>query len=273
MELDTVLPLLAANPNAPLDLAEVALLVARDEYPQLDVEAELAEIAGLAREVKPRLRGGLSVQVEALVRYLFHEQGFTGNERDYYDPRNSYLNDVLARRTGLPITLSILTMAIAGRAGLEVTGVGLPGHFIAKAVQRDQVVLFDPFHAGRILTLSECEMLVHTVVGAPFHATPDTLLSASPGYILQRLLTNLKGVYLRKSDHVRCARVTGRLCQLCPGDRTQQRDLGTALLQAGRPGEAINPFRAYLAADPPPVDGQGIRELLEQAEAEVSRWN
>lgn len=273
MDLDTVLPLLAENPQAPLDLAEVALLIARDEYPQLDVEGELAEVAAMAREVKPRLRGPLSAQVEALCRYLFHEQGFHGNQRDYYDPRNSYLSDVLARRTGLPIALSVVAIAVGTRAGLEVAGVGLPGHFIAKAMQRGQTILFDPFHAGQVLTVQDCEALVEQVSGVPFTATADALAAASPGYIVQRMLTNLKGSYLQLRDFPRAARVIERLWQLCPDDPSQRRDLGVALLQAGRPGLAIDHLRAYVAAEPPPVDRLSIRELLQQAEAAVARWN
>jgi regulator of sirC expression with transglutaminase-like and TPR domain len=138
MNLDTALTVLADDPAAPLDLAELALELAREEYPTLDVEAVLAELAALAREVRPRLRGGLRARVESLVRYLFHDLGFRGNERDYYDPRNSYLNDVLDRRLGMPITLSMIAMAVGTRAGLEVTGVGLPGHFIARATARGE---------------------------------------------------------------------------------------------------------------------------------------
>src|SRR5262245_28993026 len=136
MDLDTALPLLAGDPAAPLDLAELAFALARDEYPHLDVESEVAELAALAHELKPRLRGGLRARVEVLCRYLFHEVGLEGNTRDYYDPRNSYLNDVLTRRLGLPITLSVVAVAVGSRAGLSVAGVGLPGHFIAKAFER-----------------------------------------------------------------------------------------------------------------------------------------
>src|SRR4029077_13286002 len=137
---------------------------------------------------RPRLRGPLPARVRALSRYLFHEQGFRGNESDYYDPRNSYLNEVLIHRTGLPISLSILAMGVAGRAGLEVVGVGLPGHFIAKALLDGQEVLFDPFHAGRLLSVAECEALVEQVVGVSFKATPDALAAVSPGYIVGRIL-------------------------------------------------------------------------------------
>ncbi len=273
MDLDTALPLLAADPAAPLDLAELAFGLARDEYPHLDVESEVAELAALAHELKPRLRGGLRARVEVLCRYLFHEVGLEGNTRDYYDPRNSYLNEVLTRRLGLPITLSVVAIAVGGRAGLNVAGVGLPGHFIAKASERGQEVYFDPFHGGRLLSVSDCEALVEQVTGAAFEATPDALAAVAVGHIVQRMLNNLKGSYLRLRDFARAGRVIARLMQLCPGDAALRRDLGAALLQAGRPGQAIDHLRAYLDADPPPEDHRSVGELLVQARGEVARWN
>lgn len=273
MDLDTALPQLADDPATPLDLAELAFVLARDEYPSLDVEGELAELAGLAREVKPRLRGGLRARVEALSRYLFHDMGFEGNTKDYYDPRNSYLNDVLARRTGLPITLSVVAIAIGTRAGLDVVGVGLPGHFIAKAMARGEEVLFDPFHGGRILSAADCEALVEEVAGTAFTATPDALAGVAVGHLVQRMFTNLKGSYLRLRDFGKAARVIGRLMQLCPLDVTQHRDLGAVLLQGGRAGQAIGHLQAYVESEPPPIDGMSVRELLAQAKGEVARWN
>src|SRR5262245_49597953 len=210
MSLDEVLPLLVCHPTADVDLAEVALLLAREEYADLDVEATLGELDAMAHDVRPRLRGPLAARVTALARYLFHELGFRGNAQNYYDPRNSYFNQVLDRRTGLPITLSLVAMSVGARAGLTVQGVGLPGHFIAKAVEGADEVLFDPFHGGRLLTPSQCEALVEQVTGQHFCATAETLTAASPHAIVVRLLTNLKGVYLRTGEFVRAARILRR---------------------------------------------------------------
>src|SRR5690349_19756321 len=174
MNLDAILPLLAREPDADVDLAEVALLLAREEYPAVDVEGTLSELTAMAHDVRPWLRGPLAARVAALGRYLFHDLGFRGNTSNYYDPRNSYFNQVLDRRTGLPITLSLVAMAVGNRAGLAVRGVGLPGHFIAKAVEGGDEVLFDPFHAGRLLTPSQCEALVEQVTGQHFCATAAT---------------------------------------------------------------------------------------------------
>lgn len=271
MNLDTALDRLRENPDAPFDLAELALLVARDEYHSLDVESELAELDAMAHELRPRLRGGLTSRVEALGRYLFHEHGFAGDERDYYDPRNSYLNDVLTRRVGLPLSLSILAVAVGNRAGLDVRGVGLPGHFVAKAVWRGDEVVFDPYGGGKPLDAAACEALVREVTGVEFVATPEALAPATPWQVAQRVLTNLKAAYLRRRDFARAARVIGRLRRLVPQDDSQRRDLGVSLLQAGRAGRAIDELSAYLAGDP--LDADAVRELLGQAKAEVSKWN
>src|SRR3984957_15595178 len=170
MDVNAALAALACKPGATFDLAEMALTLARDEYPQLDVEAYLSELNGMARQAKGYLGGSLGCPVAGLCRYLFHEMGFRGNKQDYYDPRNSYLNQVMDLRTGIPITLSVLTMALGQRLGITVAGIGLPGHFIVKAVDRERQILFDPFHGGRELTFDECESLVQRVTGKPFEA-------------------------------------------------------------------------------------------------------
>src|SRR5262249_50007230 len=149
--------------------------LARDEYTGLDVEGYLAELDAMAGEAKAYVRGDLAARVTGLCRYLFHELGFRGNAQDYYDPRNSYLNQVLDRRTGIPISLSAVAMIVGNRVGLTVVGVGLPGHFVAKAVDGAQEVIFDPFHGGRLLSIEECESTVQRVIGEPFQATPATL--------------------------------------------------------------------------------------------------
>jgi regulator of sirC expression with transglutaminase-like and TPR domain len=274
MSLDEVLPLLACHPAADVDLAEVALLLAREEHADLDVEATLGELAAMAHDVRPRLRGPLAARVAALARYLFHEVGFRGNTQNYYDPRNSYFNEVLDRRTGIPITLSLVAMAIGARAGLTVQGVGLPGHFIAKAVTSDQDdVLFDPFHGGRLLTPEQCKALVEQVTGTRFHPTPESFEAAPPHVIVVRLLSNLKGIYLKTGDFPRAARIIRRLCQLLPHDPAQQRDLGASLLHAGQAGRALEHLDAYLQAVPKAADADSVRQLLNKARSTVARWN
>jgi regulator of sirC expression with transglutaminase-like and TPR domain len=273
MNVDETLDLLARNPRAPLDVAEVALHLARDEYPDLDVEAYLSELDGMAHEARRYLGVGLEAQVSGLCRYLFHEMGFRGNARDYYNARNSYLNQVVDRRLGIPISLSAVALAVGARAGLTIAGVGLPGHFIVKAVRGDQEVLFDPYHGGRRLTPDDCENLVRQVTGMPFEATHVSLSALPLGLMVLRMLTNLKGVYLRQGDFPRAVRVMERLCRLDPHEPLQRRDLGAALLRAGLPGQAIKPLSAYLAAVPNAEDAGTVRGLLQQAKKDIAAWN
>jgi regulator of sirC expression with transglutaminase-like and TPR domain len=273
MNLDAALSLLAHDPAAPLDLAELSLRLARDEYPDLDVEAYLSELAGMAHEARSYLRGGLEARVTGLCRYLFHEMGFRGNTQDYYDPRNSYLNQVLDRRTGIPITLSAVAIAVGTRAGLPVAGVGLPGHFVALARGDGREIVFDPFHGGRQLTPEQCGILVERVTGQPFAATPEELRPVPLGLIVLRMLSNLKAVYLQRGDYARAVRVLERLRQLRPDDALQRRDLGLALLRAGQPGPAIAHLAAYLEAAPAGEDAAQVGQLLKRARGEVARWN
>jgi regulator of sirC expression with transglutaminase-like and TPR domain len=273
MDIDAALEQLADDPLAPLDVAELALELARDEYPDLDVEAYLSELAGMAHEAKRYLKGSLETKVKGLCRYLFHEMGFRGNRNDYYDPRNSYLNQVLDRRTGLPISLSAVAMAIGRRAGLQVVGVGLPGHFVVKAVYRHAEVFFDPFHGGRLLTVENCEQLVEQITGAPFTATPGKLEALPLGWMVQRMLANLKGAYMRDGDFGRAIRVIQRLRQINPNDPTHLRDLGVSWLHAGAPGKAIDPLSAYLKTSPSKADAETIRQLLNRARGNVAKWN
>jgi len=273
MNLEEIFTQLEKEQEADCDLAEILLHLARDEYSDLDIEAYLSEIAGMAHEAKRLLRGKLPDRVHGLCRYLFHEMGFRGNTAEYYDPRNSYLNEVLDRRTGIPISLSILTMAVGSRAGLPVAGVGLPGHFVVKSVLNGEQVLFDPFHGGRQLSTSDCEILVRQVTGMNFQASEANLRPLSLRWIIARVLTNLKTVYFHQEDYLRTIRVVQRLRQLTPGDPVLRRDLGISLVQAGYPGKAIEHLEAYLAAVVNPPDSKKLRKLLDRAYSLVGQWN
>jgi regulator of sirC expression with transglutaminase-like and TPR domain len=273
MNLNAALDLLARDPTAPLDAAELALHLARDEYPDLDVEAQLGELNAMAHEARTYLRGDLRARVAGLCRYLFHEMGFRGNTRDYYHPDNSYLNIVLERRTGIPISLSAIVMAVGARAGLEVAGVGLPGHFVVKALAEGQEVLFDPYHGGRLLSPTDCEHLVHQVTQRTFRATPEHLAAIPLGVMVQRMLNNLKGAYLRQGDFRRAVRVMERLRQLDADDPVQRRDLGATLLHAGQPGKAVDHLTAYLTALPEAGDAEAVQLLLKQARQTLAAWN
>ena len=273
MDLDTTLAALAADPHHPVDLAELSFHLAADEYPDLDIPTYLARLDLLADALRPRLHGPLTARTAELATMLFEDAGFAGNADDYYDPRNSYLCDVLDRKLGIPITLSVLAVAVGVRAGLDVAGVGLPGHFVAKVTDGEACVVFDPFNGGQFLDAAACEQLVSAVTGQPFELTDEMLEATPPGAVAARMLNNLKGAYLRKSDFARAARVIGRLIQLLPGDPVQRRDLGVALVHAGKPGRAIDHLQAYLDLVPDAADAEEVRTFLSDAKSAVARWN
>jgi regulator of sirC expression with transglutaminase-like and TPR domain len=273
MKLSSALSALAADSAVPTDLARVALLIARDAYSQMNPRAYLRRIDRLADLLRPRLRGSLAARTAELSSFLFEECGFAGNTEHYYDPRNSYLNKVLDRQVGLPIALSVLAIGVGTRAGLNVVGVGLPGHFVAKTIEGDEEVVFDPFNGGQFLDSEACEALVGGITGRPFEATPEALAPTPPGAIVARMLQNLKTAYLADRAYSRAARVTCRLAQLLPNDPSQRRDIGVLLVQADQPGRAIDHLRHYLQAVPDAEDAPDVQKFLSKALGEVSRWN
>jgi regulator of sirC expression with transglutaminase-like and TPR domain len=273
MNLDAALDRLGREYDTPLDIAELALHLARDEFPAIDVDSALAELDSMAQEAKRYMRGDLPARVHGLCRYLFHDMGFSGNNKDYYDPLNSYFNQVLERRTGIPITLSVLVMALGARVGLHIEGVGLPGHFVVKAVDGDEEIVFDPFHGGRVLTPGDCENVVRQVTGREITVTAETLTGLPLCLIVMRMLNNLKAIYLKLSDMPRAIRILQRLRQLAPRDAELQRDLGICLVHAGQPGKALDLLAAYLSDAPEAMDAEVVRDVLRKARAAVAEWN
>ncbi len=191
---------------------------------------KLAEVAGRAVH-SPGL------PALTLAQFLFDELGFSGNASDYTDPRNSYLNEVLERRLGIPISLSVLYIEIARRIGIRAEGVGLPGHFIVRVnMKQGEVIYLDPFHGGHALTEEDCRTRVATVTGGvlPFHES--FLNPVQSRYILTRMLNNLKNFYASANDHPRAAKVIERLLVLNPDDVTEMRNLGVLYGQMGNAG-------------------------------------
>ncbi len=273
MNLEQMLACLAKDPSAPCDLAEVALHLACDEYPHLDVDAYLSQISAMAHEAKTYMRGDALAKLRGLIRYLFHDLGFRGNEADYYDPRNSYLNVVMERRTGIPITLCVMAMAVGQRAGFPVEGVGLPGHFIAKVVTEVSEFLFVPFLGVRILTRTDCENLIRQVTGVALEITDMHLTAASTGAIVLRVLTNLKGSYLSREDFRRGIRIIQRMQLLDPKNPLHVRDLGACHLHNMEPGKAIDYLEAYLHLMPKAADRSRVEDLLLRAQKMIAEWN
>ena len=253
---------LIARPTVPL--AEAALVIAEEEYPDLDPARYLHQIDALGQEVERGLsrRDPASI-LRQIRKVLFEEAGFRGNAEAYYDPRNSFLNEVLERRLGIPITLSILYIEVAARVGLTLYGVGFPGHFLVKHVSGTRETFIDPFHGGEILSADECvermrEMAPGRVV-EPRHLQP-----VAARQILGRVLHNLKKIYVETGDDVRALWVTDRLVMLAPDDPAERRDRGLVEARLGGVKAALGDLEAYLAAAPAAGDAGKVRELVDQ---------
>src|SRR5437899_3280203 len=188
---------MAARPEHDVDLAEASLLIAGEEYPDLDPVRYLARLDELGSALRHEAGGARGEDaVAALNRLLFQVEGFRGNTEDYYDPRNSFLNDVLDRRTGIPITLSLIYMEVGKRLGLSLEGVGMPGHFLVKCLPEGLEIFIDPFHQGEILLEEGCKKRLMEIYGNDFQFKRSFLDSVGKRQILSRMLTNLKGIYL-----------------------------------------------------------------------------
>ncbi len=262
-------------PEAQIPLAEAALILASDEYLDLDVGLYLARLEDMAQHVRARVAYFSEPRaiVETLNAYLFDELGFHGNRTDYYDPRNSYLNDVLERRTGLPITLSVVVLAIAQRLQIPIYGIGLPGHFCVKWSDSNEEIVFDPFNGGEILDRRAVEARVRETVN-PLIAFQSAWLDAvGTKYILTRMLQNLKSVFVRAEELERAWRVVDKLLLLDPRAGDEIRDFGLLSLKLGAHRQAAISLEQYLLAHSDAADADLMRVYLRRALEEIERLN
>ncbi|WP_165249003.1 SirB1 family protein [Paludisphaera soli] len=259
--------------EAGADLARVALEIARDFRPGLDVEAQLGRIDALADRVRVRIREGAPARklIGQINWVLFVEEGYKGNVEDYFEARNSYLDDVLDRRTGIPITLSILYRAIAGRLGLELSPANLPAHFMLRLDDGEPAFL-DAFHGGELLDRAGCQRRIAKLTGLLTPLSDAQLAPCSDAAVAARLLRNLKAIHLGEDDFPSALLVQRRLAAVSD-DATELRDLGMLCLRLDEPGQAIDPLTAYLKARPKPEDAEEVGALLSGARSAVARWN
>jgi regulator of sirC expression with transglutaminase-like and TPR domain len=255
---------LIRRPEGEIDLAEAALLIAGEEYPGLDVAAYLGLLVKMGAEARRRMMGmrPAASALEALNRYLFDELGFTGNTEDYYDPRNSYLNEVLDRRTGIPISLSTVYATVAREAGLPIWGVGFPGHFLVKVAEEGDEIVLDPFNRGAILAETDCRKLLQRATEGRGVFSRDLLQATGTKAILARMLGNLKGIYSATRQYAKALSCVERILLLNPEATSEIRDRALLLGQMQRTEEAILELTRYLTQSPEPDDAEKVRERL-----------
>jgi len=258
----------------PLD--EAALAIAAEEYPDLDAQGTLARLDALALEVGAQV-GDLRPPLRVLqaMRSVLREQGFQGNEKEYYDPRNSFLNEVLERKLGIPITLSILTIEVARRLGVRLQGVGFPGHFLVKCSVQPGLpseIFVDAFNGWELLGSEECTARFRSVLhGRLFDKT--LLDPVDSRHILSRLLHNLKRIYVERGDDVRTLWVVDRLLQITPGDLEERRDRGLVSARLGGTAAAARDLEAYVRGHPRASDVDEVRALLKELGGRPSLLN
>ena len=262
-----------SQPNAAIDLARAALVMGQFQYPDLNVRAYLDRIDRLADAAGESLQRA-DVPALMLAQFLFDTLGFTGNAQDYTDPRNSFLNEVLERRLGIPISLSVLYLEVARRTGINAAGVGLPGHFIVRAeLDNGQVIYLDPFHSGAPLTEADCRERVRQITDGKLPFDEAFLHPVGGRYILARMLNNLKNHYTSANDLARAAQVVERLLILHPNDPVETRNLGLLYGSMGKNRRATVLLEKYLLAQPAAHDAEAVQRYLDTLSSAASRWN
>lgn len=262
------------RPDGEIDLARAALVIARNEYADLDIAAYLKRLEGLGRRARSARGAGDPVgQLHRLRECLFEEEGFSGNVQDYGDPRNSYLNDVLDRRLGIPITLSLVLIDVGRRLGLEMEGIGLPGHFVTGARVGGEHILLDPFDGGAILTGEACAEVVARALGKRIDLTTAHFAPVSNRQFLTRMLNNLKASYWRRQAWDKAIGVIDHLLVLNPEAGSEWRDRGVAWSNQGDVQRGLADWERYLTDFPDAPDHEQIRGQLRRLRHKLAQLN
>lgn len=260
-----------------IDLSEAALLIACNVYPDLDVEAYLARMEDLAARLSSQLTGRESVaeRIVALNVFLFEDEGFKPNVEDYYDPRNSFLNEVLDRRLGIPISLSLLYMEVGCRIGLQLDGVCFPGHFLVKCALEQGLVVLDPYSRGASLTLAQLQERLSDLQRGPVGrgSVANHLQTAHRREIVARMLRNLKSIYIEREDYLRALPFAHWIMLASPDSPDAVRDRGMTYMKLECFRAALGDLEKYLELAPAANDHDEIRSHVVQLRRSAARLN
>ncbi|MCD8488397.1 SirB1 family protein [Geitlerinema calcuttense] len=254
------------QPDAQINLAKAALSIAAEEYPNLEFELYLNALDTMAQEVEERLppeRYPLRV-VQTLNRYLYEDLRFCGNTDNYYDPRNSFLNEVIDRRTGIPITLAVIYLEVAKRIDFPMIGIGMPGHFLVRPNFADAGIFIDVFNRGEILFPEDCQDKLKQLYGRAIELTPEVIPPVNSRQILARMLTNLKMIYLTRQEQLKALAAIERILLLFPDSPLELRDRGLLYYQLQRRTLAMQDLESYLDRLPMAEDAPVILQLINQ---------
>ena len=255
---------LAGRPEELLDLVEASLVIDLEENPRLDLGHHLDNVRAWSDAVRQRLEGSRDVEriVDTINRLLFDEEGFHGEDDDYYDPRSALLSEALERHAGLPITLSVLYIELSRRAGIDAAGIALPGRFLVKFTGPFGVIVVDPFDGGRVLSTIELQKILDGMYGGGVRLREHHLRSFTPRQILARELAQLKAAYLAQHDLPRAAASIDRLLILDDRDAYEVRDRAGIAMQMHAYSQAIALFERYLTLTPSADDRTRVREQI-----------
>ena len=265
---------LVGQPDELIDLAQAALLIAAEEGPHVDIAHYLTVLDELGRAGAARVQSSPGAAIEAFNQFIFEEKRFRGNPGEYYDPHNSFLSDVLDRRIGIPITLSIVYLEVGRRAGLETQGIGLPGHFIVRVREAGALEpsIIDPF-AGRVIDREDCQARLDELFEGNVLLTDEHLRTSGAREILVRLLTNLKAIYTRARLYRKALATVERILLVSPGATSEQRDRGALLAQLECLPEAIWATQSYLQLSPRAADAEQVKEQLHLMQRRMAMMN
>ena len=270
--------IIVAGDDDAINLAEGALLVAASEYPGLDVGACLERLAQLGVDLSLRLRPDISAadKIIMLNRYLFDELGFRANSDDYYDPRNSFLNDVLERKLGIPLTLAIIYMEIGRHIGLPLQGVSFPGHFLVRCALREGAVILDPYARGVSLGVDDLKARLAAMgrAAVPSRSVVAAMLTAASNHdMLGRLLRNLKAIYTQRKDWLKALAIADHIIFLSPTHAVEYRDRGIFYQHLECFRAALFDLQSYLEMLPGAEDTDAIRQQMIELQAAAARLN
>jgi len=261
-----------------LPLLGTALLIARDEYPDLDPSRYWGQVDTYASALRPQLERDIDLpaRLTAINKYLFEEVGYAGNDAQYDDPRNSYMNDVVDRKLGIPISLAVIQIEVTRRLGMPLDGISFPGHFLVRLPVDDGILVLDPYNKGRPVSADELRERASPHLGGH---TPDDqqllqiLAPATHRMILMRMLRNLKGLYQERGDWARVARTADRLLKLSPDTAEALRERGLAYRELGYTKGAREDLARYLQLLPEADDLETVRSALIDLGTAPSRMN
>jgi regulator of sirC expression with transglutaminase-like and TPR domain len=257
--------LLQGGPGDPgLDVA--ALQIATVEYPEIVPSSFVELLDSYGRELGERLTPEADGEefIHTMNDYMFEELGFQGNQDDYYHPANSCLNEVLTKRVGIPISLSVVYMEVARRVGRKVHGIGLPGHFIVQYEDAEITAFIDPFHAGRLMFETECHELAHEITGLDISKDTSVLKPVSKRHILIRMLNNLRSVYFQRQQPLKAIEVLSLLIEADPGSPEEYKQRGVCLAQLNRFAQARADLEMYLKLSPDAPDRDPVSQQIER---------